>query len=129
MRRLLQWTFPTAVSFEKSVVRFRKTPFHFRPQKPEAWLAGSWSSFSFPDEGNFNANSILGPGYLIYFLQPGTDVNSPVAADSSGQLRHGAPIKLDRFGNLPTIYTNTLNSYDISVRNEYGVERHLIEGY
>lgn len=93
------------------------------------WLAGGWSLFTFPNEGNFNANSILQPGWKIYFLEHGTSNNSPVSANNNGTLLHSAPVMLDRFANLPTIYTNDLINYDISVRNQFGVERHLIEGY
>jgi len=91
------------------------------------WLGSEWTLFSFPDEGNFNANSIIHPHWQIYFLQPGTTVASPVYADSNAALKHASPVKVDRFGNVPTIYVNESLDYKVSIRNEFDVERHVIE--
>lgn len=92
-------------------------------------FADQWILFTFPDEGNFNANSIIQPLWKIYFFLAGTATESAVSALGNGSLLHCNPVMVDRFGNVPAIYTNSEVSYDISIRNEFGVERHFIEGY
>lgn len=111
--RVHQWSFKTRHIAAPSV------PF----------VGSSWVLFSFPDEGNFNVNSIIGPRWRIYFYQTGTMILSPVTSNEVGTIRHGAPVTVDRYGNVPTIYANSVITYDISIRNEYGVERHSITGH
>lgn len=113
----------------RSAVRFLQSEYYFRPRKKIGWYGGTWNLFAFPDEGDFNAAAIIHPHWLLFFYQAGTQVLSPVAANSFGTLRHASPVRIDRFGQLPTIYTNDLIVYDISIRNEFNVEKHVIESY
>lgn len=103
---------------------------HYDYYRPKSFVfATQWAAFSFPDEGNFNARSIIHPGWLIYFFVAGTDTQSPVSINGGGSVLHANPVKIDRYGRLPTIYINTLVTYDISIRNEFGVEKHVINDY
>lgn len=92
-------------------------------------FADEWVLFTLPDEGNFNANAIIQPLWRIYFYIAGTQTDSEVAALGNGSLLHCNPVIVDRYGNVPVIYTNSEVTYDISICNEFGVERHFIEGY
>jgi hypothetical protein len=108
----------------KSAVNYWRQPFRRLSRKPV--ITGTWEAFTFPDEGNFNAKSIIGPHWFLYFVQPGSDIPLPTYADSSATVQHAHPIKIDRYGNLPDIYINNLYDYEVSIRNEFNVEKHVI---
>lgn len=104
-------------------VNFYSTEFFRRQRKLVP--GGQWTLYDFP-EGVFNANSIIQPHWEVHFLQSDTSTPLPVYADSTATIKHAYPVKVDRYGNVPTIYTNSLYDYYVSIRNEFGVERYVI---
>lgn len=108
----------------QSAGKFQSPEFFKRPKTDGP--SGAWELYTFPD-GVFDANAIIHPGWQLHFLQRGTSIYLPTYADSAATIKHGNPLVIDRYGNFPTIYTNNLYDYEVSIRNEYGVERYTAE--
>lgn len=88
-------------------------------------FADQWVLFEIPD----NVKLALQPRWQLHFFETGTSTYSNVSALGNGSLLHADVVVLDRYGTLPTIYTDSEVTYDVSIRNQYGIERYFIEGY
>ena len=83
--------------------------------------------FAFPNQGAFNANAIIGPGWKLFFYNAVTGVQETVFADDDLLLSHSQPVTVDRRGELPMIYVQSALGYRIVAQNQYGVEKHRID--
>lgn len=86
----------------------------------------SFDDFSFPTISGFPVGSILGPKWRVYFFEPGTEISDPVRSATE---EHSNPVVFDRFGNEPEILVDIAKTYKISIRNQFNVEKYLIESY
>lgn len=82
--------------------------------------------FAFPSISGFPTGSILGPKWRVYFYEPGTEISEMVRSSTE---EHSNPVVLDRFGNEPEIFVDISKLYKISIRNQFDVEKYLIESY
>ena len=95
-------------------------------QPYDAWLGFGIAQLTMPVIGNFDTNAILHPGWLIYVTSSGNPVD--VYADNVANQTHATPVKLDRHANTPVMWVDSSLTYDITIRNEFGVLRYTATG-
>ena len=83
--------------------------------------------FSFPTQGSFNVESIIGPRWKLYFYNAVTGAEEFVFADAGFMLAHAHPVTVDRRGELPVMYVQEGVGYKVVITNQYGVEKHRID--
>lgn len=68
--------------------------------------------------------AFLGPRWRLKFNRPGTLEVVDTFADLPMSLPHAQPVRLDRFGNIPSIYFEQDQDTLVTIENEFGVFRY-----
>lgn len=97
-------------------------------QPYDAWLGFGIAQLTMPVIGNFDTNAILHPGWLIYVKDNSTGSDVDVYADNVANQTHAKPVKIDRYGNTPIMWVDASVTYDIDIKNEFGVLRYSATG-
>ena len=97
-------------------------------QPYDAWLGFGIAQLTMPVVGDFDTNAILHPGWLIYVTDNSTGSDVDVYADNVANQTHAKPVKIDRYGNTPIMWVDASVTYDIDIKNEFGVLRYSATG-
>lgn len=94
----------------------------------DAWLDFGIAQLTMPVVGNFDTNAILHPGWLVYITESGTGSDVAVYGDNTAISEHSKPVKIDRYGNTPAMWVDSSKTYDMTIKNEFGVSRYSVSG-
>ena len=83
--------------------------------------------FSFPTQGAFNVEAIIGPKWKLYFYNAVTGAEESVFADAGFMLAHTQPVTINRKGEIPIMYVQEDVGYRVVIKNQHGVEKHRID--
>ena len=97
-------------------------------QPYDAWLGFGIAQLTMPVVGDFDTNAILHPGWRIYVTDNSTGSDVDVYADNVANQTHAKPVKIDRYGNTPIMWVDASVTYDIDIKNEFGVLRYSATG-
>jgi len=97
-------------------------------QPYDAWLGFGIAQLTMPVVGDFDTNAILHPGWLVYITESGTGSDVAVYGDNTAISEHSKPVKIDRYGNTPSMWVDSSKTYDMTIKNEFGVSRYSVSG-